>query len=332
MTVDTSVVDSAQKFYGGNSYVFEAGYQNDVSDALSEIVMNKSYELHGKSVFTSFTMDNSNGPVLSSIVTVEDDIHTCVGKKVVDSVTPIAPKNGHPDKAAQTLIVYGKRYDALATYTYTDVPDPIIIDGQKYASIWCPVEITIKLNDFTFFHDEPLSNTDFSITLESSEPDKYGGGGIIFNNNFSKIMKTLSENDTVLTIKLPVDWLAKLTINDINLVIGFFDFRACFKVQYNVLPQSKPLMTTILAATNVVPTSSSVYVEPIKIRWGCLGKKSLVQTKEGMKSVADIQAGEYILAADGSYVKVTDITTGHEKSIIIYCSYLMLMVFRRNAD
>lgn len=104
-------------------------------------------------------MDNSNGPVLSSIITAEDDIHTCVGKKVVDSVTPITPKNGHPDKAAQTLIVYGKRHDALATYTYPDVPDPIIIDGQKYASIWCPVEITIKLNDFTFFHDEPLMTT-----------------------------------------------------------------------------------------------------------------------------------------------------------------------------
>lgn len=35
--------------------------------------------------------------------------------------------------------------------------------------------------------------------------------------------------------------------------------------------------------------------------------------KEGMKSVADIQTDEYILSTDGSYVKVTDITAGHER-------------------
>lgn len=320
VVIDTSIVDSEKKPYGGDTYVFEAGYKNDISDAISGIIMDKSYELHGKSDFSSFIMDKSGVPVLDSFEIREDNISTYIpkGTKVVDSVTPIDPKNSFPQNIAQTYIVYGKRSDNYMSYQYKDVPDPIIIGGQKYASIWCPVKIIIKLNGFIFFHDEPLSNTDFSISLESSEPDKYGGGGIIFNNDFSKITKTLSENDTVLTIELPVDWAAKLTINDINLVIGSFDFRACFKVNYviDIGGQKVTRMAAITAATNVVLTSSSAYVEPLKIRWGCFGRKSSVQTKTGKKSVADIQAGEYILAADGSYVKVTDITTGHEKSIV----------------
>ena len=319
--VENSVVDKTGKVYGYNTYVFEECYKNDVEEQLEGILTDKDYELHGESVYTGFVQNEKGEIVIDYIHTEMDDssIYVDSSGEVVKEVKLYDPVNKYKE-SAMTYILYGDRNGENVSYRYKDVPNPEVINNKKYARIWCPFKISVELQKYKFFENEPLSNVDFSVKLESSNPEKYGGGGISFNNDFKNIKTRLLNDNTVLEIEIPVDWNASLTVNDINIVIGSFDFRAEFKVNYELEIGGKICnrMTTIMAATQVILTPSCVYVDPIKIQWGCLGKESILKTESGKKSVAQIKPGDRILGVDGTFVMVKSVSTGYEKDIISF--------------
>lgn len=321
VVLDVEVKDKNNKYYGGGSYVYEGVWEKTQREELNSVVLDGLYDLTATTVFTSYGLDECGNPVLRDVCEKKSKCMVRVngdGNPVISSTIVHDPKNKFPDNIPHTYIVYGKRDDNYVSYPYRDVPDPVKIGNEKYADIYCPFKIEIKTDDYTFFHNNPLSSDEFSVILESMEPDKYGGGGVCFNNDMSKVKTSLSADDKILTVEIPVQWMAKLTVNDLNLVIGSFKFNAQFYVNYNVTIGGTMItrMARIKAATEVVVTSSAVYVEPIKIKWGCLGKDTIIYSEHGFKPVSAIVSGERIMGENGTYVTVADVFPGEDTEII----------------
>lgn len=329
VVIDTSVVDADGKRHGGNSYVFDEVYEGTQKEQIEDLYLDGRYELKASTCFSNFTVNQEGKAVLLNTVKKESkhSILISEGEAVVDKTKVLDPKNAYPKNIAQTYILYGKRNAQNVSYHYKNVPDPQVIGGKKYVNINCPFKVQVNLNKvksegqqkFTFVHNDPLSDVDFSIALESGNPNKYGGGGVFFNNDFKKIKKTLSEDDTVLTLEIPEDWKSKLTVNDLNIVIGEFKFRANFNINYNYKTKAGVVITrmaTIIAETDCVITPSSDYVEPLKIQWGCIGRKTKIHTSEGIKPVGEVHIGDRILASDGTFVEVTDMAKGFDNRIV----------------
>ena len=318
--VESRVSDENGKLYGCNTYVFEECFGDSIEEQLQEIYLNKEYKLHGESVYTSFVKEGEK-IIVMDCKTEEgnSEIYLGSGENLIKEIKLSDPVNKHKKKSAQTFILYGNRNAADVSYQYKDVPNPTEISGKKYVNIWCPFKISVELEKYKFHEGQPLSDTDFSLKLESSNPEEYGGGGVAFNN-VKDIKTTLSKNNTLLEIEIPLDWKVKMTVNDINLVIGSFNFRAVFKINYELEVGTEKIvkMASVMAATEVIATASGIYVEPIKIQWGCFGKESVLKTESGKKSVAEIKTGDRILSREGTYVMVTNVSTGFEKDIISF--------------
>ena len=330
--LETKILNSQGTRIGGGCYVFESTNEATKTEIIQNLIAEKGSKVTAKATFTSFTVDEKGQVVLSGKKEV-GSLHPYVydeGTEVIKSTELIDPVNKHPNDIFQTYIVYGKRPDKYVSYPYENVPDPILIDGIKYANTWCPFNIKVKLNvgteekptGFTFSKNDPLSDVDFKIKLICVNPKVSEGGGIVFNNSFENIETNLSEKDTCLNIRIPNDWKAFMKVNDLNLVVEVFKFEASFNVNC-VIPIAgieTKCMASITAATVVVPGSSAVYVEPLKIRWGCLGEKSYIHTPYGKKPVSVIKEGDHVVAADGSIVRITAVSTGYEEQIINLCA------------
>ncbi len=317
--VDTTIEDESGKVYGSMTNLVENTYANDVTNDIKGIIMDHPYNLKLKTVITSFTIDQETGAPVAKVsepIQKNEAVLICSAESVIKSVKVHDPVNKYP-KSDVTYIVYGNRPDQNVSYPYPDVPSPKVIGGIKYAEIWCPYKVTVKLDSFTFWEEKPLSTTDFIVSLESMDPEKYGGGGICYNN-IKNIKTTLSADKKELTIEISPGWNAMLTVNDINLVIGAFKFYACFKIIYNIKIGTSTMhqLATVITSTDVALTSSTDYVGMIKIRWGCFGKDCIFTTPQGPKKVCDLAVGDHALTVDGSFAKVTNITTGHEQDLI----------------
>lgn len=319
--VDSTIADENGKVYGATSNLFENTYSNTTFDNIKGITIDHPYQLTLNTVMTDFTIDPDTGePIATVHQPIQHDSSVLISSEgsVVDSVKVLDPVNKYSSRTNNTYIVYGKREDQYVSYRYENVPNPKTIGGKKYADIWCPFKVVVKLKSHTFFEAEPLAKTNFTVSLESLEAVKYGGGGVFYNNSFDNIQTSLSADKKELTINLSPDWKALLTVNDINLVIGSFKFYACFKVNYNITIAGRNLTrsTTVIASTDVVFTEASDYVAEIKIRWGCLGKDCILVTPQGPKKVSDLTMGDQVLTACRDYAKVTKIITGHEHDIM----------------
>lgn len=65
-----------------------------------------------------------------------------------------------------------------------------------------------------------------------------------------------------------------------------------------------------------VEGSHTVYIPPINIYWGCLGKSVLLKTADGtLKTAESVKIGDRLLSRGGKIVTVDNIYTGREKTV-----------------
>lgn len=318
--VDTAIEDENGKVYGSMTNLAENTYTDDLTNDIKGIIMDHPYNLKLKTVITCFTIDPETGSPVAKVsepIQKDEAVFICSTGSVIKSVEVQDPVNKYPGKSDVTYIVYGNRADQNVSYKYPEVPSPKVIDRKKYAEIWCPYKVVVKLDSHTFWDEKPLSNIDFIMSLESMDPNKYGGGGVCYNN-IKNIKTTLSADKKELTIEIAPNWNALLTVNDINLVIGAFKFYACFKIVYNVKIGDTYIhqLATVVTSTDVALSGSTDYVEMVRIRWGCFGRNCILTTPQGQKRMCDLAPGDHVLTVDGTFTRVTSITTGHEQDLI----------------
>lgn len=314
VVVDNTLVDETGKVMGANSFVSTNEYKDQFINKIDGIIADKSYELSTSSTFTSFIVNDDGQPVVRSIDVASDQskIYVHGGDAVVKSVVVIAPVNKYKGNIEQTYIVYGNRQDQYVSYRYKDAPNPDERNHKLYTGIFCPFKCEITLNDqYTFYAEKPLASVDFSVSLESADPDKYGGGGVYFNNS-GGIKTTLSQNNQVLTVEIPDEWKVSLEVEDVNVRVGAFNFWAQLKVNYpiKIAGQIVPRMTPVIAATEVVINNASAYVDPVRIHWGCMAKDTLLQTPDKIVAVEQLKKGDRVLTITGDYERITNIIPG----------------------
>lgn len=149
-------------------------------------------------------------------------------------------------------------------------------------------------------------------------------------NDIKDCFKVDPDNKNVcnfdLKINNSVDWKADLKgagelIKDNTRVLDY-QVKAAFRldVAKGVIPGTVDLTIQYTAnkAANLYVTTdgtSVVYIPPVRVYWGCIGKDSMIMTKCGLKAVSEIKSGDKILTVDGAYVTVAQILKGWEKSI-----------------
>lgn len=87
-------------------------------------------------------------------------------------------------------------------------------------------------------------------------------------------------------------------------------------VLWNSIPYTLRIVVESLD-TDIADTSATVIIEPISIRWGCLGKDSLIRMPDGReRPISDIRIGDWVMTPDGGSSWVVNIYCGQEENII----------------
>lgn len=61
--------------------------------------------------------------------------------------------------------------------------------------------------------------------------------------------------------------------------------------------------------------SGTVYIPPVRVYWGCIGKDSFMITDGGKRKISELTPGDRVMASNGAYVTVAQILKGREDKV-----------------
>lgn len=210
-----------------------------------------------------------------------------------------------------------------------------------------PFRIKIKLgNDAYFCTDQRGSylalDSDPTISLsrfdnEKKQPIAYGSAPLILDwsslneNNGIKVEENDKHQVISLEFTFPEDWNSNLCAEKDALLdrCTYADFYAmlclntCNKDDDNKTYHKQTTSVFVQWQQNsgkqhnpTLSGTNQMHVEHLFYRWGCLGKNTMIRTKNGAIKAQNIAVGDLLLNRAGKEVRVSDIVTGKDKSIL----------------
>ncbi len=224
--------------------------------------------------------------------------------EIVNSTTVYAPR---AKNEKQTIVLYGREpfQGETEDYKYKDNHQ---VDGKVKALL--PVRGEVLFND-----DFEIKEVCFD---EKNKPVLQllfttGDQPVIYAGEYEKAFRTEGQK---LIFEFDEDWNTEIDVHRFKASTVMY-LHLVFRV--TVLWKSLPYTLSIVVESldqNHADTKTTAVIEPISIRWGCLGKDTEVTLADGSrKKISEIQVGDSVRTPNG-HSKVTDVYTGFEEEIV----------------
>lgn len=224
--------------------------------------------------------------------------------QIVDATTVSAPR---AKNNKQTIVLYGREPFAgeVEDYKYKDNHQK---DGKVKAIL--PVQGEVVFHD-DFEIKEVCFDSQNAPVLQLLFTT--GDSPVLYGGDYQKAFRIEGQK---LYFEFDEDWNTEIDVHRFQ-ASTVMNLHLVFKVTvlWKGLPYTLSIIVESLEQTNA-DTPTTAVIEPISIRWGCLGKDTAVTMADGVrKKISDIQIGDIVRTSNGGG-KVTDIYKGYEEEIV----------------
>lgn len=306
-----------------NEIVDSLNYQTPNSNTLGCKLRTKSSNLlqspnrifSVKSTFVWSEVDSTGKRIVSQKALIRDNIKYLGNNDIVKNVIVKNPDTINNPSRSMIIAMYGR--DSLysdPSYDYK-YPEPPV---NNKINIKLPFEGSIELAGMFQIQSVDRINLQLKLNHKNQGSTKYNKQDfgrmhweIINDPNFA--------NNSILKWNFDQDWKDVFDLHDLS-VSTISEIKAEIPIIVKLYGEGTPFTVSVVVTSDYEgePQDKSIKkIKKLEIVWGCMSKDTLVLMSDGCrKSVAEIKIGDKVKSPDGLYVKVLNIYTGTEETLV----------------
>lgn len=290
-----------------------------LSADLTKVYSGKTKNIHAQ---TAFSYSDNQG--LLNAVKKEQNTTLLGGSEIFQEITVTDPKSSKNNQKIH--YVYGRPADANTDYVVTDEEAHVERNPDKTGK---RTGIYLKINgEFTTI--DSATPIEYAVDAQSYRTQlQFANEGIVYyDHDTTEIAKFFTVSGKKVTFSYAPYWgdgqKLDCSLFGTNATLYLY-LQGYFKVdlgngmgEFNIPFSIKSVDSPPEGQFYHSENSSTVYIPPLNILWGCFSKNCQVRMEDGtQKAITELAAGDMVQSGDGSAAEVISASVGgHEDKMI----------------
>lgn len=314
-----TLLDTFSTYFTQQDFDANDCVKKSLSADLTKVYSGKTKNIHAQSAFSY-----SDHKGLLKAVKREQNTTLLGGSEIFKEITVTDPKSSKNNNRIN--YVYGRPADADTDYKVTDEEAHVERNPDKTGK---RTGIYLKING-TFTTIDSATPIEYAVDAQSYRTQlQFANEGIVYyDHDTAEIAKFYKVSDKTVTFSYAPYWgdSQKLdcSLFGTNATLylylqGYFKVdlgngMGEFDIPFSIKSVDSPPEGQFYHSVN----SSTVYIPPLHILWGCFSKNCRVRMADGtQKAITELAAGDTVQSGDGSEAEVISASVGgHEDKMI----------------